>query len=513
MSELHAGIQRYLGFELQQDTIDFYNVLKLPIGESDSARIAAALKSAIETLKHSRPKQADPEWEAVARCIQQAKIVLLDPSSKAQYDQQLLQTTTAVGKGAAAANSSLAGDLQRFRDSLPFGDPNQPFDLPNFIRNLQKSDVKEETNEERLSQMKALVQVATVSSATDRKGAAASPIPADKPTKAIPKIQKPKRRETSILSNVALVLLMFAGVGSVAWVGWYLLNRKKPEAIAQAPTPPEIRITKPTLQQTEEGERPNNRAVTAARTPPPSLPEVGMAPDEESAAEVRAMMEEAARQQEMGNSDPNVMSPDANDEVASAPVVPFEDPQMTSAPMVAMTEEDRAKFRSLMVASRRALPIQDFDTFRSSIQEVESLPLDQEAKSKVRRLSQLGQLHEQFILALREGLSSLGGGSTITVGNSPVAIVEASQDRVVIRTAGQNEEYTLSNIPVGLAIAIANLRLDQSHPVDVAARGVFCLLHPRKNNLNERQGRLWVEEASSSDRILPDLLEAITDNY
>jgi hypothetical protein len=185
----------------------------------------------------------------------------------------------------------------------------------------------------------------------------------------------------------------------------------------------------------------------------------------------------------------------------------------TTEPATDMSEDDKKSLAESLTKARDSLAKQDFETFHAEMEKALKLSKSPEFKDKYRRLNQLGQLHEQFVQALGDGLKRLKGGSELKVGSAIVAIVEVKPDSIVIRHQGMRKEYSLDNIQVALALAIADPALDKTRPIDVAARGVFCLIHPTKTSLNEKQGSKFIEQVIASDEIDDDLLEALTDTY
>ena len=86
---------------------DPYAVLGLPPGESDNAKIAAALKSVVALLNGVKASADPAAWNQAAIWVKEARRVVSDPVLKAQLDQRIAGSTgnAAVGRPGATARS------------------------------------------------------------------------------------------------------------------------------------------------------------------------------------------------------------------------------------------------------------------------------------------------------------------------------------------------------------------------------------------------------------------------
>ena len=97
------------------------------------------------------------------------------------------------------------------------------------------------------------------------------------------------------------------------------------------------------------------------------------------------------------------------------------------------------------------------------------LPKHQEA---VARLKQVAGYVKQFREAVAAAVAQFEAGTVFMVGSSTqVAVVEGFPDRVILRIAGMNKVYPFRDMPPGLAVAIADQKLDGSRPGQPGSEG------------------------------------------
>jgi hypothetical protein len=396
---------------------------------------------------------------------------------------------------------------------LPQEDPNAPFDFPAFVREQSQAPAELESVEDRLSALKFLLQKDI------RRGGppALARDGLDSPAKyKLPKSpsmsQKARLSQRLSISSGVLTLLMLLGAGGVVAFGWWMVKTPKKSTIAQKDNVPEKVIVRPAPKPVDQPAEPVKNPKPTTST----LPAVGAAADEDKAARAQAMIEDSARKMREDAAASMAAEKDAQTE----PMENTPDPNMSTPATdpppdmaVELTAEEKATLTASLNAARDALPKQDFATFHAEMEKALTLARSKEDSVKYKRLNQLGLLHEQFVQAFQDGLKGLKSTSEIKVGTSVVAVVEIKPNAILIQDKGKTVEHPFDKIPVALALGIADLALDKEKPIDVAARGVFCLVHPSRTKLNETKGKSLIEQAIPSEEILDDLLEALTDTY
>jgi hypothetical protein len=200
-------------------------------------------------------------------------------------------------------------------------------------------------------------------------------------------------------------------------------------------------------------------------------------------------------------------SPPVTDNKAAAPDL---DPSMVRPAVVqkAPAQEappdpaQAAKFRASLAAARKALGERAMEDAEARIAEAGELAVSQEQRWLVSGFEALATHVNSFWEAVREGMKGLEEAGELTVGSTLVSVVEANEDRLVIRVNGQNRRYSPDNLPAGVAAAIAKKWFDD-RPENKVILGAFYFVDPRTDLADAR--RLW-EEAAGGGVDVKDLL-------
>jgi curved DNA-binding protein CbpA len=88
MSEEFNPYGQWLGLPPEKNRPNHYELLGLPIRESDSKAIGLAAEQAATRVRSFRPGEHAVDWARLLDEIQAAKLTLLDPVRKAKYDEQ-----------------------------------------------------------------------------------------------------------------------------------------------------------------------------------------------------------------------------------------------------------------------------------------------------------------------------------------------------------------------------------------------------------------------------------------
>ena len=163
--------------------------------------------------------------------------------------------------------------------------------------------------------------------------------------------------------------------------------------------------------------------------------------------------------------------------------------------------------------AKEAVAKADFETFHKQMEVALPLSTSEDMTSKHARLDQLGQLYEIFIKSVHEARAKMRGAETLSVGKTLVNIVEIKEDELIVRLQGKNERFTWDRLPPGIAMALADLTLDEQEPTDIAARAVYFSLSPARNDLFAKKVKDWFEKSVGKGSIRKDLVQALTDTY
>jgi len=165
--------------------------------------------------------------------------------------------------------------------------------------------------------------------------------------------------------------------------------------------------------------------------------------------------------------------------------------------------------RALSTA-RTALSERNLDVAEEQLKLAEGLAQLPEHKGLVERLDKLREYVGEFWNAVRDALEALEPGQELTIGNTIVAVVEVTPERLVLRVAGQNRRYRLEELPSGLAIVLADRWFDASAPSTKVFKGAFMAVDRSYTPADAR--RLW-DEAQRAGVPLDDLLPVLDDQY
>jgi len=106
------------------------------------------------------------------------------------------------------------------------------------------------------------------------------------------------------------------------------------------------------------------------------------------------------------------------------------------------------------------------------------------------------------------------GAESFKVGSSTiVGMVEADTKRVILRVAGQNKTYQYSDMPVGLAAALADMKLEGSDPVSRVVKGAYVACHRSSSPDQLKTAKTWWEEATLGGADVSHLMPFLTDSY
>ena len=171
--------------------------------------------------------------------------------------------------------------------------------------------------------------------------------------------------------------------------------------------------------------------------------------------------------------------------------------------LVELTEPQREEWTQLSTAAVLALRRGEIDAARQSLAAagfVESTT----QRAALRRLLVLTDHLSQFLRAVQEVIKKLQPAEEIMVGGSPIAVVEASADLLIVRVAGENRRYPPDDLPVGLAMAIADRWFDGQAESTIAFKAAYLAVHGRA----DEAGQLWATAARAGVDLgdLPEVL-------
>ncbi len=133
----------------------------------------------------------------------------------------------------------------------------------------------------------------------------------------------------------------------------------------------------------------------------------------------------------------------------------------------------------------------------------------------VQRLTDLGEYAKQFRDFLQQSLTDekLIGGAELVVGKTRVVVVEATAKSIILRVLGMNRTYSVESLPKGIALALAERKMDNSDPVGRIVKGAFYAVSKggEKDDLDE--AKAYWEQAQLAGANIGDLMQTLTDDY
>ena len=527
MSGLQESVLKVLGRRLDPQHSSFYDLLGIS-RDADEVQVRSALQKAIELLKQY-DKVSDPgPWEVAARLVQQAKATLLDPGKRELYNRKLVE---------AAIELPVGAEESRW---FPQGDPRAPFDAAALLQEEADWPDWMETDEQRLStwtavlgQGQALPRASaaieprrTSADSSSATGQAARRLTAvGGKTNATPRSSPmPRaRREAQRLQWVLLASASVAAMSGAAWF-YYRSTQKRQEAVvAQARLGEQ---PSPTASASTPVQNPLVPAPMAPRNSAPAMPKLAQSGDkfrldsgmanaeglEQKMAQANSndMVEEGAK----GEADSNTTTPPP---AAQPPerAMASETPAVEPAP-IPMNATDRLLYADAMRQVLQAIKNQDFPKAETHLETARQLAMAPPESDQVARLDMAIKMSKRFDEAMRKAGMEMSAGSSFEVLGNPVAFVEATAERLVVRVAGKNESHPWSAMPVGIAMGLADLQLDQSNAIDLGCRGVYCGLSATANALSKKLARDYLQKAKAADegmRLPRDFEKLLDDQY
>jgi hypothetical protein len=155
-----------------------------------------------------------------------------------------------------------------------------------------------------------------------------------------------------------------------------------------------------------------------------------------------------------------------------------------------------AKLRRLLANARAKLGERKQAEAKKLIALASQLANTPEEQELVDRVDALEKYVGEFWSAVRDSLKALKPADEIDVDDSTkVIVVEASADTLTIHLGNANRRFTVSQIPSGLAVALAWRSLDANKPENKIFIGAFHLVDPKTGRQFAKQD--WNEAAAA----------------
>ena len=539
----------------QEQVPDLYRLLGLTPLEADPAKIQRALlamQKKVETAQKSDVKLA----QRAAKVVALGKKNLLEAERKLAYDRAWAkafgsaepkviaqpQSIMLPEPAAEAKTPELEWDLDELESYLPAEDPRSPFDLGGFLRYSSSLPESNPTADyEKLQSLLGGAATATISAPESISAAVLLPEYAEvdyksqqedlqehfvAPKKSVAPLRIPpggiakhirRKRSRAMWLSIGGI----AGVLALAFGIAFFLLSKPPEPktdssqLAQA-TPDK---NKPKLNNA----RPNAEVSTESVSVQGSgLPKVagfdGQSGPKPNMRE--GMVPENATMQPAEHMPPPATTPDATPATAppatappaTAPVpVPTPDPPAADA---TLTDAEKSTWSKSMKEVLKTLGMQDFKAAKVQLTAAESLAKTQLQRDQLKRLTSVAKLTEEFYGFLVDAINGLGAAETFKVGSSlEVAFVEGSAQAISVKIRGKVQTFALTELQIGLAMGLVDLKMDTEHPNSLARKAAFTLVHPKTNASALNTARGQMAAAAAAGAVDADLRTVFDEDY
>lgn len=546
------------GGQSQEQLPDLYKLLGIKPLESDLAKIQRALQELQRKAEAAQKSDAKLAQRA-ARIVALGKKNLLEADRKSNYDRAWTKTfgsTTAAQTDEKAAVESqqpeLEWDLEELESYLPAEDPRSAFDLGGFLRySASLPDSNPSADYDKLQSFLGGTATATLAAPESISATVLMPEydpqyeraatevtrPFVAPNSSTPRVppggfakQIQRKRNRAMLLSVGGVVGSFALVAG-AYFFWanstksptkqseQLAHAAKPEKAKPSAKEPDSPIAPavpqgsglPKVAGLDGSPAPSNMgldvinmgaakpAENPAMQPMPTPPPTEPAPTEPTPA-VPAT------------------TPAPTTEPATPPTTPSEPapptPDPTPAPDPVLTDVEKSKWSKGMKELLKTLGNQDFVTAKKQLTDLEPLARIQLQRDQYKRISTLARLTEEYYGFLTDAIRGLGATETFKIGgSSEAAFIDGNETAVSLRIRGKNQTFKLTELQIGVAHGLVDLKMDVAHPSSMARKAAFILVHPKTNDLALKKAREQMAEAAGAGAVEADMTAVFDEDY
>ncbi len=466
---------------LDETPNDYYELLGLPVFESDTEQIRTAATRALSTLRSIKPGRRQGRWKALLDQLETARDCLLSADHKRRYDDRLRRKLgashsprPAIPRDANPASVNPASS----RD--PMTDPMAPVEFVRSVSSLNGDPSSHPTphpaphpapleseHVDRLSldSLPNDTRSRDTGEALDARVATVSM----KPQRLLVGRHKRTRLPASLTLVYAVMVICFVGLFAVfiAVMQWRILPARQyreqrqaalPQSASDLPLPVEDDLTDPGSREPPA----TSQSPAATKT---SLPNVTAAP------------------------------------MDSPTVVPMPDP------VIELSPSTRNEINRHLRQSYSAMAQRRWEEAKTSLSEARTLAGQSDLSARVERFTTLNDYVQQYCQAFNDGLEGLAGSELMLQGDR-VMVVEANRDNLVLRIQGKNQRFSCDDLPTEVVMMIADRWFDQRAATTRAFRGAFMLITGAFTAEEVRQE--W-RQAERDGARLDDLVQVLDD--
>jgi hypothetical protein len=247
-------------------------------------------------------------------------------------------------------------------------------------------------------------------------------------------------------------------------------------------------------QQLASGNTPPNTADSSFGASPPKTSDLS----DNDVVQASAVMPDT------GTSD------DASDPPVSSSGEEADDPGPAPADPATLRQLSQA-----LTAAQVALGKHDFQSARRQLRDATAVAVRDDHKAIVAGLTELTAHADKFWMTVASQLQKFQGAEELTFGSGKliVSVVESSANSITIHIAGKNVRYELTDMPPGLALAVAKLRLDVNNPDHLLQLGACLATVADRKPVYLDEARKYWEQAETLGADVSQLLLTLTDSY
>lgn len=559
VSKVVNPYRQWLGLDTDAQSLNYYELLNLPLFEGDAEKIHRAADRALVRVRGQRPGARAVAWARLLDELAQAKACLGDPAKKSSYDAALRAQLHADPEGGAHEQNERPAtfeiaEVNQEADLFPPGmgaaASKSPSTTPETVPQAE-SKARDGSAPERKALSdgsgSSLPPAGDVNNSNRKKqplsGAAdtveraghflqdpfdnvapdyvgLAEIPDHAPVNA--HVAPPRKQGTSLLplaitigvalSVVTLAVLLltwqrgfFRSVGdapALSETGRPAAKQDSPDAAASPENGwPSAASSSQNPGQTTAVERRqpgSSKGTNAAREDVPRASSTTPPADETESA---AVAEHGVSGRQAPKQAPTPRRLETNDSAAA-----------TSPPP---EQVERTRLSETLEAARAALSQHDFELAGEQLAEAERLAVRPEDQAVVAGLRELRTYSRKFWQTVASVMKAFQGAEELAVGSGGlvVLVVETGPDFITVRKEGRNLRYSLLEMPPGLALAIAKTQLKGYSAQDLMQLGA-CLATTanRKRIYREEARKYWLRAHAAGadvDRLLLTLRDDV----
>ena len=181
-----------------------------------------------------------------------------------------------------------------------------------------------------------------------------------------------------------------------------------------------------------------------------------------------------------------------------------------------LKDDERQQWTAGMLAVRKAIGQHQFAQASAQLESLRPLARTRLQVQQLARWTNVEQLVQRFRKELDSALAGMQAAESFSFGNSNLAsFVEFAGERVVLRIEGRNRTFAMSELPIEIALAIADMAMDRQHPQSLAAKAAFILVHPdaQQDELSVEQAQQMMSAAIAAQELPSDMLQAWQEDF